>query len=290
MKNKFRGKVTISFIIASLFILPAITRAEKQKIKVAAENASIRVKPDIESKIIGKLPVGSLLEAERKAGQWCEVKFLSKIDILISEYIHEMYVEALEEKIEEVPKKEIREVITEEIKVEEEKAIGFFLEGVASYFRPTDQSFKDIYGSGMYFGGEISIFLKKILIWADGQIGIWAGGHYFTKKGLTTFTKENTKIRIMPIYVGLKFQVPVARVRPYVGLGVGYFQYKEESPIGTVKKGNIGYIGQIGCIFKIVGPLCFDFKGSYSYCKVKPVNVEVNLGGLQGVIGIGIDF
>jgi len=121
-------------------------------------------------------------------------------------------------------------------------------------------------------------------------IGIWVGGHYFTKEGITTFTKEKTEMQITPIYGGIKFRVPNARISPYLGLGIGYFKYKETTPFGSVEKGDIGYIGQIGFIFKIIGPLCLDIKGSYSYCKVKPEDIEANLGGLQGMVGIGFDF
>lgn len=159
----------------------------------------------------------------------------------------------------------------------------FFIEAKGNYFQPSEKAFQDMYGSGMSFGGEIGINIWK---W----IGIWAGGDYFTKKGKMTFTEEETKLRIIPIYGGIKFQLPKSRISPYAGFGVGYFQYKETNPIGEVEKGDIGYIGQIGCLFKIIGSLFFDVKGSYSYCKVKPVDIEADLGGLKGGIGLGFEF
>lgn len=159
----------------------------------------------------------------------------------------------------------------------------FFIEAKGNYFQPKDQSFKDIYGKGMSFGGEIGITLGK-------GISIWAGGHYFSKKGELTLTEEDTKIHIIPLYAGLRYRLEKASIRPYVGFALGYFRYKEANPIGTVKKGDIGYIGQIGVIFKVGGLLFFDIKGSYSYCKVKPVDIEANLGGLQVEIGLGLEF
>lgn len=262
---KRRDKGLISLMIIALFILPILVYAEKQMIEVVVENASIRSKPDVDSEIIKSEPLGSVFEVERKVGKWYEIKVLSRLGILIDGYIHEKYVK----------------VIKEEVKAK--KGIGFFLEVQGVYFQPSDQVFKDIYGSGMYYGGEIGINIWK-------GIGIWAGGQYINKKGKLTFTQEETEIKIMPFYGGIKFRLPDAKISPYISLGVGYFKYKETSPIGTVEKGNIGYIGQLGCLFKILGPLVIDIKGSYSYCKIKPEEIEANLGGLQGVVGIGVDF
>jgi len=160
---------------------------------------------------------------------------------------------------------------------------AFFIEAKVNYFQPKDQDFKGIYGNGTSFGGEIGINLGK-------GIGIWAGVHYFSKKGKTTFTEEDTKIQIIPLYAGLRYRLAKASIRPYVGFAVGYFRYKETNQIGTIRKGDIGYIGQVGIIFKVGGALFLDVKGSYSYCKVKPVDIEANLGGLQGGIGLGLEF
>ena len=36
--------------------------------------------------------------------------------------------------------------------------------------------------------------------------------------------------------------------------------------------------------------ILFDIKGSYSYCKVKPADLEANLGGLKVGLGLGLEF
>lgn len=157
------------------------------------------------------------------------------------------------------------------------------------FFQPTDQDFKEIYANGTFmdwtcFGGEIGIELWK-------GIGIWAGGHYFKHdKGKLTFTEEPTKITITPFYGGIKLRLMTQRVaNPYIGAGVGYFLYKEENTLGTVNGGDIGYIGQGGVIFKI-GKFIIDLQVSYTYCKVKPLDIEANLGGIHGGVGIGFEL
>lgn len=166
---------------------------------------------------------------------------------------------------------------------------GFVIEAKGIYFQPSDQDFKDIYKiegekftDWIAYGAEVSITLWK-------GFGVWAGGHYFKKTGKLSFTGEETNITMMPVYGGVKVRLSKGTISPYIGAGVGYFKYKEENPIGTVDKGDIGYIGQAGIMFKI-SVLVIDFQASYTYCKVKPLELEENLGGLQGGIGIGFEF
>jgi hypothetical protein len=266
VKKKWRGRAFI--LIVFLFILSGVIYAQKTIIEVVVGNASIRLSPDTSSEIIESPPVGSVFEVENKVGEWYEITFLSKLGMTITGYIHQRFVRVLKGG-------------PEVVKVE--RAPVFSIEAVGSYFMPSDQGFKEIYGGGTYFGGEIALNVGK-------GVGIWAGGHFFTRKGKTTFSQEDTEISISPVYGGLKFRVPKARVSPYFAAGVGYFKYKETSPIGTVEKSDIGYIGQVGLILKIAGPLLIDMKGRYTFCKVKPVDIEANLGGFQGAVGLGFEF
>lgn len=105
MGNRLNGKLIISLIIVFLLILPAISHAQKQRIKVTVRNASIRMQPNVDSEIVLTPPVGSTFEVEKKLGDWYEVKFTSDIGVLITGYIHSMFVEAIEEQPE--PEREI---------------------------------------------------------------------------------------------------------------------------------------------------------------------------------------
>ena len=97
MKIKSYGKALFSVIIISLFILPTFIQAAKQTIRVVVENASIRLKPEMESDIIENPPVGSVFSVEKKVGEWYEIRFPSTVGILITGYIHEMLVEVEKE-------------------------------------------------------------------------------------------------------------------------------------------------------------------------------------------------
>ena len=97
MKNKFKGKWLISFFIAFFLILPSITNAQEQKIRVVVEGASLRLQPNMESEIILSPPIGSTFEVEKKVGEWYEIKYSSEIGVLITGYIHEMFIEVEKE-------------------------------------------------------------------------------------------------------------------------------------------------------------------------------------------------
>jgi len=105
MKIKFYGRAGLSLIIVFLFVLPTLVHAQKQKIRVVVENASIRMQPNMESEVIENPPVGSVFEVERKIGEWYEVRYQSKVGVRITGYIHEMLVEA--EKVAPAPARQV---------------------------------------------------------------------------------------------------------------------------------------------------------------------------------------
>jgi outer membrane protein W len=157
------------------------------------------------------------------------------------------------------------------------------LEVKGAYFLPTEQVFRDVYGGGPAYGAEIGVGLMA-------GLSLWAGADYFTKKGQLTFTGEDTEITLMPVSGGLRYTLGAGRLRPYVGAGVVYVKYKETSVIGTVDKGDVGFLGQVGVRFKVAGGFFLDVQARYSVCKAKPGDVTADLGGLQAGLGLGIAF
>lgn len=151
------------------------------------------------------------------------------------------------------------------------------------YFSPSEQAFKDIYGGGLMYGGEVSVG-----VWRD--LDLWLGGSYFSKKGELTFTKEETKLELIPIGVGAKYRILSGNFALYVGLGLNYYQYKETNPIGDVSEGGLGYIGKVGSYVKVSERLLIDLYVNYSYCKVKPADFKINIGGLEAGAGVGYRF
>jgi opacity protein-like surface antigen len=153
----------------------------------------------------------------------------------------------------------------------------------AHYLHPSEVAFRDIYGGGMMYGGEISVG-----VWRG--LDVWFGGSYFSKKGELTFTKEETKLEIYPLGGGLKYRFSTGIFELYVGAGLNYYQYKESNPLGDVSKGGFGYVGKIGSYVNVTGGFLIDLYVNYSYCMLKPADFEINIGGIEAGVGIGYRF
>ena len=64
------------------------------RIKVIVENATIRSGPGLETEIISEnIPVGTEFEAAHMTGDWYEIKYRNTLGVLVTGYIHKMYVE-----------------------------------------------------------------------------------------------------------------------------------------------------------------------------------------------------
>ncbi|MFC2164893.1 hypothetical protein ACFLT2_07855 [Acidobacteriota bacterium] len=151
------------------------------------------------------------------------------------------------------------------------------------YFMPSEQSFKDIYGSGLGYGGELNFGLSE-------SISVWIIGNSYTSEGSLPVTEEATTLSLVALGGGPKFRFSQTRVSPYLGIGPVVYFYKEENPIGMAEGTGIGLIGQIGCSFQVAGGLILDASLNYTYCQVQPQNVKANVGGLQLGLSIGYTF
>jgi opacity protein-like surface antigen len=67
------------------------------KLKVTADQANLREKPDIGSSIVQAIPAGTMLEADRKDGEWYFVRYKLEDGGVIGGWIHESLVTVLEQ-------------------------------------------------------------------------------------------------------------------------------------------------------------------------------------------------
>jgi hypothetical protein len=78
------------------------------KLRVTAEQANVREKPDIMSAILQQLPEGATLEAERKEGEWYAVLVEKEEGGFMLGYVHESLVIVIEEALQVQPQQEER--------------------------------------------------------------------------------------------------------------------------------------------------------------------------------------
>ncbi len=151
------------------------------------------------------------------------------------------------------------------------------------YFIPSENAFKDIYGNGTEFGGEIKYsFLANC--------GIWLSGSYYEKQGELSFTREKTVVSVVPLAAGLSLQIPGDWIRVYWDGGIGIFNFQEENPIGRVTQNRLGYLTKIGASFFPFKGLVLDVFIRYSFCRIRPLEIEANIGGLSFGVGLGWRF
>jgi hypothetical protein len=117
---------------------------------------------------------------------------------------------------------------------------------------------------------------------------VW--GELFFKERELTFTKDETKLEIYPLGGGLKYRLTTGVFNLYAGADLNFYQYKESNPLWDVSKGGLGYIGKIGSYVNVTGGFLIDLYVNYSYCRLKPADFKIDIGGIEAGVGIGYSF
>jgi hypothetical protein len=154
------------------------------------------------------------------------------------------------------------------------------------YFGPTGGVFREVYSGGLTFGADVTVPI-------GGVFRAWAGVDFFGKTGLLTVSEEETKVRIVPLYVGLRCEFGKGALRPYLGAAAAYFLFHEESPLGSVSDGGVGFLTQAGVVVRLGGPVWIDVHGGYRGCTLKsddPDPIEAKLDGFSAGLGLAFRF
>jgi len=149
-------------------------------------------------------------------------------------------------------------------------------------FSPSDEIFKTVYGSGPVYGGEFRLHVK-------GGFYLALEGGYFKKTGKLTVTQDPTTMTIFPIDAMAVFHALSGHIMPYVGAGAAACQYTEKNIIGKVNEWGYGFAvcGGVTARWRSIG---IDARVKYGSVKVKPLEDDVNLGGLTFSIAAGYIF
>lgn len=163
------------------------------------------------------------------------------------------------------------------------------LEISGSYFFPSEKVFRDIYGPG----GEVGLDIGRA-IWKNIEFHLEV--QYYNKSGRLTFTREKTRVKILPLGAHLRYVFLTKGLHLYAGAGLSYCLFQEKNSIGKVDDGRLGLSARIGGYKKIKGLKKFikhfiiDFYVSYNYCEIKPAEVKVDIGGAGLGMALGFEF
>ena len=170
--------------------------------------------------------------------------------------------------------------------IEAKAAVGkksdpaFMLLARAGYFMPTDATFRDIYSGGPVFGLEARFGRK--------HFGIWLEGSYFAASGELSETAEPTDVKIMAVEGGALWKFESGKMTPYIGAGIGHYQYKESNVLGEAKQGKIGFCGVAGAMLPLGKRLVLDCRLKYNSCSMQPADFKIKIDGLTAGLGLGL--
>ena len=156
----------------------------------------------------------------------------------------------------------------------------------AGYFFPTDTVFREVYKSGLVYGGEVTVPVA-------GALYLWAGADLFGKTGLLSVSEEKTKVRIIPLFAGLRAQFGKKNTRPYIGAAAAYFLFHEENPLGTISDSGLGLIARTGLLTRLAGALWLDIFADYRTCTVRTDGndpLQAKLDGFSAGLGLAYRF
>ncbi|UCC39459.1 MAG: hypothetical protein JSV96_17010 [Candidatus Aminicenantes bacterium] len=158
-----------------------------------------------------------------------------------------------------------------------------------SYFHPSEKAFRNIYGTGIIFGLDVSRH-----IWKDMELHLEV--RYYSKKGQLTFTRERTRIKLIPLIVSTRYTFLKRKINLYAGGGLTLNFFRENNPIGRVKESKLGFAVKIGALKRIKGfkkiikIFIIDAYINYHYCKMKPAEIKFDAGGIDFGIALGTEF
>ena len=151
---------------------------------------------------------------------------------------------------------------------------------------PSDALFREIYSGGPSFGAEVAVPLV-------GVLRFWAGAELYSKTGLLTVSEEKTKVRIVPLFAGLRAQFGKKGARPYIGAAAAYFLFHEENPLGTTNDGGLGLLAQAGVMARLGGALWLDIFAGYRACTLRADGdepLEAKLDSFSAGVGLAYRF
>jgi hypothetical protein len=161
---------------------------------------------------------------------------------------------------------------------------GVRIEAKGSYFSSENSTFRDVYGGTPKLGLEAGIEVAK-------NISIWVGADYVHKAGKLTVTQDETKVTIIPLGAGARYEIPAGtKLQFHIAAGVQEVIFKEENVIGTVKTNAFGFIAAAGGVFRLTKAVGIDLFVGWSTCKMTNQGLDFKVGGLDAGGGIEVRF
>lgn len=149
-----------------------------------------------------------------------------------------------------------------------------------------DSDIKDVYGSGTVYFPFLAVTWKGIILGAG-----YEGG--YSKSGKIGLYQDPTTLKVNGFEVFVGYALTIKILAPYFRVGYGSYSYKQtiDSPyLGDFKVDGTKstFSGSAGIKFYPIKRLFLAIEARFVPLKVKPLEKEVDLGGLRIEGGIGL--
>jgi len=151
-----------------------------------------------------------------------------------------------------------------------------------------DSKIKDVYGNGAAYFPSL-----RLVVWKGLELGVGYEGGY-KRDGVIGLFEEKTTLQVtgFELFAGYGYRMSI--LEPYARLGYGFYAYKQtiESEFIPFKVDNkkSGVTLAAGLRVYPLAGLNLSLEAKYIPLKVKPVDVEVDLGGWRLALGAGYSF
>jgi len=151
----------------------------------------------------------------------------------------------------------------------------------------SDSAIKDVYDNGpCYFPYAAINLFKGFTVGAGYEFG-------YSREGTIGLFREKTTLEVTGVQAFVGYQYSVSMVTPYVLIGFGSFSYTqtvESEAAQTVDAKKSTFFVAGGVKIYPMKNVYISAEVKYVPLKVKPIEDEVDLGGLRLMGGLGFTF
>lgn len=155
--------------------------------------------------------------------------------------------------------------------------------GYANYLRPSDDGFRDIYGS------RVSFFEVKAGFMLFRRVYLWGGYGAFSKEGKTPVLGLDAESKQRLYSGGLGYmQRLFPRINWKIEAGVLKVNYEEQSLGVVLSDSAVGFRVDTGVFFRLGHLFIAEITVGYLSASDTIGDVSIKLGGLKTGVGLGI--
>jgi hypothetical protein len=169
---------------------------------------------------------------------------------------------------------------------DEERYFSIGLHGGAFFAQDVD--LQEIYGESLPFlGAELTM---RLPVNEPHGLDLAVGGRQLKADGMTTYTQEETSLRLTSLSVAIRYSYDSGRFAVVIGPGMDYIKYEETYaetfPVPSVSGNTVGFNIGATVYFHLTGSLSIKGYGKYCGASTENPGYRVNLGGAEWGAGV----